>query len=180
MLKRLNPFRYGLIGWLWKCLLSPIAWLPALFGYTPPEDIPLREDTERWRLVLCPLFFNEHKKILKTGNAIFSAFGVDKDYVAIGLQDWSKAVSNGDLWNIEDYFSIMATEPERIDILEYLKKNPHFSISYDEMKEVQELEYRAESSAWKVKRLRQIREQAVQELGAAKTLSSDKGELTVE
>ena len=89
-------------------------------------------------------------------------------------------MSNGDLWNIEDYFSIMATEPERIDILEYLKKNPHFSISYDEMKEVQELEYRAESSAWKVKRLRQIREQAVQELGAAKTLSSDKGELTVE
>ena len=100
MLKRLNPFRYGLIGWLWKCLLSPIAWLPALFGYTPPEDIPLREDTERWRLVLCPLFFNEHKKILKTGNAIFSAFGVDKDYVAIRS---SRLVKSCEQWGSLEY-----------------------------------------------------------------------------
>ena len=138
---RLNPFGFGLIGWIWKCALSPIGFIFMIFGYTPPEleDEP-DPDLATFRMVLLPAPGVDKKKLLKTGNEIFRAFGAENDYVANGLAHLQEAFTNGQSGDIWDHFSIYVTQSQRTDLLKHLKGSSYWRVYYDEYKHSVEVE----------------------------------------
>lgn len=171
---RWNPFRYGMLSWLWKCYISPFSWPPAMFGYTPAEDIPLRANPVTWEMVLLPHFKFEHPKILKIGNQIFVKYlGADDDYVAKGLAAYTEAMSKGEYFDIWDHFMITVTEEEREDILNYLEKNPQWVVHFDEKEKVHRIEHMAVSANAKLAAVKRIRQESIEAVAHSKDVGKE-------